>query len=91
MIKIKSNLKPILDDQKISIRELSRRTGHSFETLRTMYNDDMERYSKELLIKLMTVLNVKLEDLISVEYGGARDNGVSWYGLKDEQEDENNA
>lgn len=45
---IKSNLKPILDQRKISIRKLSRDIDHEYPTVKKLYNDEMERYPREL-------------------------------------------
>ncbi|MEC2198633.1 helix-turn-helix transcriptional regulator, partial [Bacillus subtilis] len=44
---IKSNLKPLLDERKISIRQLSREINHEYPTVRKLYNDEMERYPRE--------------------------------------------
>nr|WP_277714827.1 helix-turn-helix transcriptional regulator [Bacillus atrophaeus] len=41
---MKSNLKPILDERKISIRQLSRDIDHEYPTVRKLYKDEMERY-----------------------------------------------
>ncbi|ARW07031.1 SPBc2 prophage-derived uncharacterized protein YopB [Bacillus atrophaeus] len=51
---IKSNLKPILDERKISIRQLSNDIDHAFVTVRKLYRDEMERYPRELLNKVCT-------------------------------------
>ncbi|QFY85071.1 XRE family transcriptional regulator [Bacillus subtilis] len=66
---IKSNLKHIIDDRKISIRQLSRDIDHEYPTVRKLYNDEMERYPRELLDKVCTHLNIKLQELLIFEKG----------------------
>ncbi|CAF1784244.1 helix-turn-helix transcriptional regulator [Bacillus subtilis] len=64
---IKSNLKPIIDERKISIRKLSRDIDHEYPTVRKLYNDEMERYPRELLDKVCTYLNIELQELLIFE------------------------
>ncbi|RPK20983.1 hypothetical protein EH2_00276 [Bacillus subtilis] len=61
---IKSNLKPIIDERKISIRKLSRDIDHEYPTVRKLYNDEMERYPRELLDKICIYLNIELQELL---------------------------
>ncbi|KXZ22351.1 helix-turn-helix transcriptional regulator [Bacillus nakamurai] len=61
---IKSNLKPILDERKISIRQLSNDIDHGFATVRKLYHDEMERYPRDLLDKICTYLNIELHELL---------------------------
>ncbi|MCY8944178.1 helix-turn-helix domain-containing protein [Bacillus atrophaeus] len=61
---IRSNLKPILDERKISIRKLSRDIDHEYPTVRKLYIDEMERYPRELLDKVCTYLNIQLHELL---------------------------
>ncbi|CAI6276557.1 helix-turn-helix transcriptional regulator [Bacillus subtilis] len=61
---IKSNLKPLLDERKISIRQLSREINHEYPTVRKLYRDEMERYPRELLDKVCTYLNIELHELL---------------------------
>ncbi|MBU5245255.1 helix-turn-helix transcriptional regulator [Bacillus halotolerans] len=61
---IKSNLKLIIDKRKISIRKLSRDIDHEYPTVRKLYNDEMERYPRELLDKVCTYLNIELHELL---------------------------
>ncbi|AYK64019.1 helix-turn-helix domain-containing protein [Bacillus subtilis] len=61
---IKSNLKPIIDERKISIRKLSRDINHEYPTVRKLYNDEMERYPRELLDKVCTYLDIELHELL---------------------------
>ncbi|WP_350253572.1 helix-turn-helix domain-containing protein [Bacillus halotolerans] len=64
---IKSNLKHILDERKISIRQLSRDIDHEYPTVRKLYHDEMERYPRELLDKLCAYLNIELQELLIFE------------------------
>ncbi|MBL3637591.1 helix-turn-helix transcriptional regulator [Bacillus sp. PS194] len=66
---IKSNLKLIIDERKISIRKLSRDINHEYPTVRKLYNDEMERYPRELLDKVCTYLNIELQELLIFEKG----------------------
>ncbi|MCP9298423.1 helix-turn-helix domain-containing protein [Bacillus halotolerans] len=66
---IRSNLKPILDERKISIRKLSRDIDHEYPTVRKLYNNEMERYPRELLDKVCTYLNIELQELLIFEKG----------------------
>lgn len=61
---IKSNLRQILFDKRLSIREVARDIDVQFENLRRFHNDDMERYPRDLLDKLCTYLNVGVSDLL---------------------------
>ncbi|OIS73423.1 hypothetical protein A4A35_20275 [Bacillus subtilis] len=66
---IKSNLKPILDERKISIRQLSRDIDHEYPTVRKLYHDEMERYPRDLLDKVCMYLNIELQELLIFEKG----------------------
>ncbi|MBU8716584.1 helix-turn-helix domain-containing protein [Bacillus subtilis] len=61
---IKSNLKHILDERKISIRQLSREIDHEYPTVRKLYRDEMERYPRDLLDKVCIHLNIELHELL---------------------------
>ncbi|QVR62256.1 helix-turn-helix transcriptional regulator [Bacillus subtilis subsp. subtilis] len=64
---IRSNLKSILDQRKISIRQLSREINHEYPTVRKLYRDEMERYPRELFDKVCTYLNIELQELLIFE------------------------
>lgn len=68
MLTIRSNLKPILDERGLSIRKVSRDTGHRFGSIRMMYNDEMERYPRELLERLCAYLDVTPNELLKITY-----------------------
>lgn len=62
---IRSNLKSIIDSRNISVRQLAREIDYRFESVRQMYNDEMERYPRELLSRLCRHLNVSINELLS--------------------------
>lgn len=61
---IKSNLKQLVDDKNISIRQLSEEIDHGFETVRKMYNDELKHFPKDLLDKLCSYFDCEPGDLI---------------------------
>lgn len=63
-MRVKSNLKTILDERDIKIRELERLTGINFETLRRLYNDDTKQYQRDTIGRICEVLDVKIGDLL---------------------------
>lgn len=63
---VKSNLKKILDERDISIREFSRQTDITFELCRRMYNNETSRYPKEMLATMCEVLDIGLCELIEL-------------------------
>jgi DNA-binding Xre family transcriptional regulator len=64
-VMLKSNLKQIIDERGLSIRQVSRDIDYRFDSVRLMYNDEMERYPRELLSKLCRYLQVTLNDLFT--------------------------
>lgn len=63
-MRVKSNLKAILDERNISIRQLSADTDIAFETLRRLYNDQTKQYQRDTIGKLCEVLNIEIQDLL---------------------------
>lgn len=61
---ITSNLKALLAEREMSIRELSRRTGHTFESVRNLYNNKMERFPRELIGRVCGVLGIEVSELL---------------------------
>lgn len=64
---IKSNLKVIADRKGLSIRRISDDIDHGYETIRKLYNDEMERFPRDLLDKLCVYLNCSIAELIIYE------------------------
>ena len=72
-MRIKSNLKKILDSRDLTIRQVSRDIDYRFDSVRQLYNDEIERYPRDLLSKLCTYLNVTPNDLLKLEKDMAAD------------------
>jgi DNA-binding Xre family transcriptional regulator len=64
---VKSNLKQLLDARELSIRQVARDIDHRLESVRQLYNDELERYPRELLSKLCIYLNVTPGDLLIIK------------------------
>ncbi len=60
----KSELKKILDERSISIRQLAADTDIPFETIRRLYNDTTVRYERNTLGKVCEVLKIELNELL---------------------------
>lgn len=63
-MRVKSNLKTILDERKMSIRELERKTDLKFETLRRLYNDTTVQYHRDAIGTICKVLGIGIADLL---------------------------
>lgn len=64
---VKSNLKKILDEKQLSIRQVAKDIDYRPESVRQLYNDELERYPRELLTKLCAYLSVTPGDLLILE------------------------
>jgi len=64
---VRSNLKPILDERGLTIRQVARDINYRFESVRVMYNDEYDRYNKDLLYKLCTHLSIPINELLILE------------------------
>ncbi|MEX3711223.1 helix-turn-helix transcriptional regulator [Cytobacillus horneckiae] len=63
-MRVKSNLKTILDDRKISIRQFTDMTGLKFETLRRLYNDDTKQYQRDTIGRVCEILKIEINELL---------------------------
>ena len=63
-MRVKSNLKVILDERQISIRKFSELSGLKFETLRRLYNDDTMQYQRDTIGRVCEVLEVEIGELL---------------------------
>lgn len=63
---IRSNLRALADARGISIRELARDIDYRFDSVRVMYNDEMERYPRELLSKLCVYFGITAAELLTL-------------------------
>lgn len=76
-MKLKSNLKNILDERDISIRQLAKDIDYRFDSVRVFYNDfittkegktyDIKQIPIELLVKLCSYLDVSIGELLEVK------------------------
>jgi DNA-binding Xre family transcriptional regulator len=66
-LQVNSRLKAILDERGISIRKAAADTGIQFESLRRLYNNDTERFPREILARLCTYLKVDISDLLELD------------------------
>jgi putative transcriptional regulator len=67
MVNIQSNLKQILDQRNLSIRQVSKDIDYRFDSVRQLYNNENKTYPRELLSKLCAYLNVTPGELLSLE------------------------
>ncbi|KAF6658884.1 helix-turn-helix domain-containing protein [Paenibacillus polymyxa] len=63
---IHSNLKAIAEARGLTVRQIARDIDYRFESVRTMYNDEMERYPRDLLAKLCSYLDVGIDELLTL-------------------------
>lgn len=63
-IRVKSDLKKILDERNISIRQLASMTDLKFETLRRLYNDDTKQYQRDTIGRICEVLEINIHDIL---------------------------
>ena len=63
-MRVKSNLKAVIDARSISIRQLTELTGLQFETLRRLYNDDTKQYQRDSIGRICEVLKVEIGDIL---------------------------
>lgn len=61
---IRSNLRSIADARGLSIREIARDIDYRFESVRQLYNDEMERYPRDLIAKLCVYFDVTAAELL---------------------------
>lgn len=64
---MKSNLRQILFEKRLSIRKLSKMTKLSQQTISKVYNNKFEDVTLRVIITICFALNCKIQDLISDE------------------------
>lgn len=70
---LESNLKEILAEKEMSIRELSRKVGFNFEAVRKLYNNELVRLPTDLILRVCLTLDVTLDELFTIKYKGSND------------------
>jgi len=61
---VHSNLKKLLDQRGISIRQAARDVNYRFDSVRAMYNNTLQHYPQSLIDKLCTYLDVGVGELL---------------------------
>lgn len=56
---LRSNLRALAEARGVSIREIARDIDYRFESVRQLYNDEMERYPRDLIAKLCVYFDVE--------------------------------
>lgn len=67
---LRSNLRQLCEAREareVTIREVARSIDYRFESVRQLYNDEMERYPRELLSRLCAYFNVGLSELFTLD------------------------
>ncbi|GED55769.1 XRE family transcriptional regulator [Brevibacillus borstelensis] len=62
-----SNLKTLAETKGVSIRAIARDIDYRLESVRLLYNDEMERYPRDLLTKLCTYFQCSISDILIFE------------------------
>ncbi|MHA7962861.1 helix-turn-helix domain-containing protein [Paenibacillus sp. CAU 1782] len=63
---IRSNLRALADARGVSIRKIAQDIDYRFESVRQMYNDEMERYPRDLLSKLCVYFDVSPAEMLTL-------------------------
>lgn len=64
---VRSNLKTILDDRNISIRQLAEDSHLKFETVRRLYHDNTVQYHRESIGAICYTLGIEIDELLKLE------------------------
>ena len=63
---LKSNLKDLLHQRRLSIREFSRMIDYRFDAVRLLHNNDLKRIPADLIERVCIELNCTPGDLFTV-------------------------
>ncbi|MFC4387759.1 helix-turn-helix domain-containing protein [Gracilibacillus marinus] len=63
---LQCNLKRILEERKLSMREFSRQSDITFETIRKLCDNRTRQYAKDTIEKVCTTLNIEVSDLLTL-------------------------
>lgn len=64
---VRTRLLSILEERDMSIRELSRRIGCRFDSLRMLANDEMRRFPNDLLFNICDELRISIGELLYLD------------------------
>jgi DNA-binding Xre family transcriptional regulator len=68
--RLRSNLAHILEQRRMSMRELARRVDYRFDTVRQLCNSESVRIPVELIERVCQELNIGITDLFTLEKKG---------------------
>ena len=66
-VEIELCVNEVMDNNGISISELSRKANIKYDIVKRYYNGEMLRYDSEVLKKFCVYLDCKIEDLIKIK------------------------
>lgn len=66
-MRVKSNLKALLDSRDLSIRGFAKQANLPTETVRRLYNDDTMQYQRDTIGAICKELNIGISDLLILE------------------------
>lgn len=72
-MKLQSNLKEMLDQRRLSMREFANRIDYRFESVRQLCRNELLRIPVELIERTCTELDCTISDLFTVNKGGETD------------------
>jgi putative transcriptional regulator len=64
---VRSNLKLILDERNMSIRQLAEDSGLKFETVRRLYHDKTVQYHRESIAAICKTLDIDVSELLILD------------------------
>ena len=70
--KIAAQVIGILDDEGLSVRAAERKTGFSYADFSRVRNADLERFSLEFMIRMLTALDDRFEVCVELKPRGRR-------------------
>lgn len=65
-VKLQTNLKALLDGQKLSINEFAKRIDYRYESVRQLYAGTTSRIPVDLIERICAELNCDISDLFTV-------------------------
>ncbi|AIQ54556.1 helix-turn-helix domain-containing protein [Paenibacillus sp. FSL R7-0331] len=66
-MRIKSNAKELIDAKGLSVRQVARDIQYRLGAVQDLYNDNMERYPRELLTRITVYLGCSISELLVLE------------------------
>ena len=63
---LSSNLKAILKEKGMSLRELERRSGEDYEAIRRIYNNLSKQVNLSLVANICLTLDIRIDELYTI-------------------------